>query len=121
MTDSGSGQLPLLLEQDGAVVTITINDPPRNRLGLALMDELEAQTANLAADKSVHAIILRGWVVAGRPEPRRDVLDNRSGLCRRKLLREHERAAERDHGLAAESPASVQASHSFGCERMLRV
>ncbi|MCH8051671.1 MAG: enoyl-CoA hydratase/isomerase family protein [Chloroflexi bacterium] len=60
MTDSGSEQPPLLLEQDGAVVTITINDPPRNRLGLELMDELEAQTAALAADKSVHAIVLRG-------------------------------------------------------------
>ncbi len=60
MTDSGSEQPPLLLEQDGAVVTITINDPPRNRLGLALMDELEAQTSELAADKSVHAIVLRG-------------------------------------------------------------
>ncbi len=60
MTDSGSEQPPLLLEQDGAVVTITINDPPRNRLGLALMDELEAQTTRLAADKSVHAIVLRG-------------------------------------------------------------
>ncbi len=60
MTDSGSEQPPLLLEQDGAVVTITINDPPRNRLGLAFMDELEAQTAELAADKSVHAIVLRG-------------------------------------------------------------
>ena len=60
MTDSGSEQPPFLLEQDGAVVTITINDPPRNRLGLALMDELEAQTTRLAADKSVHAIVLRG-------------------------------------------------------------
>ena len=60
MTDSGSEQPPLLLEQDGAVVTITINDPPRNRLGLALMDELEAQTTRLASDNSVHAIVLRG-------------------------------------------------------------
>ena len=60
MTDSGSEQPPLLLEQDGAVVTIAINDPPRNRLGLAFMDELETRVAELAADKSVHAIVLRG-------------------------------------------------------------
>jgi len=60
MTDSGSERPPLLRERDGAVVTLTINDPPRNRLGLALMDELEAQAAELAADKSVRAIVLRG-------------------------------------------------------------
>ncbi len=60
MTDAGSQQPPLLVEHDGAVVTLTINDPPRNRLGLALMDELETQVAALAADRSVHAIVLRG-------------------------------------------------------------
>jgi enoyl-CoA hydratase/carnithine racemase len=34
--------LPLLVEQDEAVTTITINDAPWNRMSFEFMDELEA-------------------------------------------------------------------------------
>ncbi len=51
---------PLLLERDGAVATIFINDPPQNRMSLEFMDELERRVDELAADESVRAIVLRG-------------------------------------------------------------
>lgn len=51
---------PLLVERDSGVAILTINDPPRNRLGLEVMDALEEQTAELAADRSVRAVLLRG-------------------------------------------------------------
>ncbi len=44
MTD----QAPLLLERDGGVATIIINDPPRNRMGLDYMDALELALRELA-------------------------------------------------------------------------
>ncbi|HEY5640039.1 MAG TPA: enoyl-CoA hydratase/isomerase family protein [Dehalococcoidia bacterium] len=60
MTEPTGAPAPLLLDQDGGVAIVTINDPPRNRLGLEFMDELEKQVGLLAADKSVRAVLLRG-------------------------------------------------------------
>jgi enoyl-CoA hydratase len=51
---------PLLLERDGGVATVIINDAPRNRMGLEFMDELERRIEELAADKAVRAIVFRG-------------------------------------------------------------
>jgi enoyl-CoA hydratase len=52
--------LPLLVETDGAVATIVINDPPWNRMTLEFMDALEERIDQLAVDRSVRAIIFRG-------------------------------------------------------------
>jgi enoyl-CoA hydratase len=50
----------LLIERDGPVETLVINDPPRNRLGLDFMDALEVEVARVADDPSVRAIVIRG-------------------------------------------------------------
>ncbi|HEY5625617.1 MAG TPA: enoyl-CoA hydratase/isomerase family protein [Dehalococcoidia bacterium] len=60
MTEPSGATASLLIDRDGSVAVLTINDPPRNRLGLELMDELEEQAAALAADASVRAVLLRG-------------------------------------------------------------
>ena len=59
MADPVKESTPLLLERDGAVATILINDPPQNRMSLEFMDELERRVDQLAADKSVRSIVLR--------------------------------------------------------------
>jgi enoyl-CoA hydratase len=51
---------PLLVSRDGAVETLTINDPPRNRMGLEFMDALEAEIERVAHDASVRAVVVRG-------------------------------------------------------------
>ena len=51
---------PLLVERDAAVVTLVINDPPRNRMGLEFMDALEVEVERLAKDSSVRAVVIRG-------------------------------------------------------------
>ena len=53
-----SASPPLILERDGHVATISINDPPRNRMTLEFMDELERQINELAVDSSVRAIVI---------------------------------------------------------------
>jgi len=50
----------LLVERDGAVVTLAINDPPHNRLGLEFMDALEAEVERLREDSGVRAVVIRG-------------------------------------------------------------
>ena len=50
----------LLVEQKGAVETITINDAPYNRMSLEFMDELETEIERVGKDSSVRAIIIRG-------------------------------------------------------------
>ncbi len=49
---------PLILERDGHVATVIINDPPRNRMTLEFMDELERVVDELSVDKSVRAIVI---------------------------------------------------------------
>ncbi len=51
---------PLLLERVDRVATITINDAPMNRMGLDFMDRLEEVVEELAADKSVGAVVITG-------------------------------------------------------------
>jgi enoyl-CoA hydratase len=48
----------LLVERDGPVVTLSNNDPPRNRMSLDYMDAIEAELKTLAADASVRAIVV---------------------------------------------------------------
>jgi enoyl-CoA hydratase/carnithine racemase len=50
----------LLIERDGAVETLVINDAPRNRMGLDFMDALEAEVARLVDDSGVRAVVIRG-------------------------------------------------------------
>ena len=51
---------PLLIERDGAVETLAINDAPRNRMSLEFMDALEAEVERLADDAAVRAVVIRG-------------------------------------------------------------
>ena len=60
MSAESDEQAPLLIEREGAVATIVINDAPMNRMSLEFMDELEAQLPRLAADDSVRAIVFTG-------------------------------------------------------------
>ena len=62
MTAAGQDtrQRPLLVERQGPVETLVINDAPRNRMGLEFMDALEAEVERLAHDSSVRAVVIRG-------------------------------------------------------------
>jgi enoyl-CoA hydratase/carnithine racemase len=51
---------PLLLTREGRVATITINDPPMNRMSLDFMDALEEILGGLATDKNVGALVITG-------------------------------------------------------------
>ena len=50
----------LILERDGPVAIIINNDAPINRMTLEFIDQLEQVIPQLAQDKSVRAIIIRG-------------------------------------------------------------
>jgi enoyl-CoA hydratase len=58
--DAPSKDVPLRIERDGAVETLIINDAPRNRLSLELMDALEAEVARVTDDADVRALVIRG-------------------------------------------------------------
>ena len=58
--DGNATEAPLLIERDGAVETLVINDHPRNRMSLDFMDALEAEVARVADDPGVRAIVIRG-------------------------------------------------------------
>jgi len=60
MTDSARPAPPVLVERDGGVATIVINDPPWNAVGLEFMDELEVLVGELAGDPSVRAVVFTG-------------------------------------------------------------
>jgi enoyl-CoA hydratase len=49
---------PLLVDRDDGVVTLTINDPPGNRMGIEFMNELEHHVEELAMDRSARAIVI---------------------------------------------------------------
>lgn len=51
---------PVLVRRAAAVATIELNDPPYNRLNMALIDALEKVIGEVAQDQSVRAVILRG-------------------------------------------------------------
>lgn len=48
------------VEQDGAVATLTLNNPPRNVLNLALMTELEQVAEALQKNDAVKAVVVSG-------------------------------------------------------------
>jgi enoyl-CoA hydratase len=50
----------LLVQRDGAVETLVINDAPRNRMSLEFMDALETEVERLAHDSSIRAVVIRG-------------------------------------------------------------
>lgn len=50
----------LLIERKGAVATLLNNDPPRNRMTLEYMDELEEAIEQLRDDASIRAILITG-------------------------------------------------------------
>jgi enoyl-CoA hydratase/carnithine racemase len=56
----GTEKPALILERDGAVAIVINNDAPMNRMTLEFIDALEQAIAELAADNSVRAIIIRG-------------------------------------------------------------
>jgi len=58
--DSTASPAPLLVERDGAVETLVINDAPRNRMSLAFMDALETEVERIANDSGVRAVVIRG-------------------------------------------------------------
>ncbi len=58
--DTTASEGPLLIERDGAVETLVINDAPRNRMSLEFMDALEAEVDRLAGDSGVRAVVIRG-------------------------------------------------------------
>jgi enoyl-CoA hydratase/carnithine racemase len=58
--DQGASKPPLLVQRNGAVETIAINDAPRNRMSLEFMDALEAEVARVAHDSGVRAVVIRG-------------------------------------------------------------
>lgn len=51
---------PILLRRAASVATIVLNDPPYNRLSMALIDALEKTVDEVEQDESVRAVILRG-------------------------------------------------------------
>ena len=51
---------PLLVETEGPVTTVMINDPPWNPMSFGFMNELEALVERLATDKSVRAVVVAG-------------------------------------------------------------
>ena len=59
-SQSKSEKRPLIVERQGAVETFTINDAPRNRMGLDFMDALETEIGRVAQDSNVRAIVIRG-------------------------------------------------------------
>lgn len=56
----GNEKPALILERDGPVAVVINNDAPMNRMTLEFIDALEPTIAELAADKSVRAIVIRG-------------------------------------------------------------
>ena len=54
---------PIRVIREDSVATIELNDPPYNRLGMALFDALQEAVAQIEDDASVRAVVLRG---AGR-------------------------------------------------------
>lgn len=50
----------LVVERDGAVAVLRINDPPMNRMSLDYMDQLEERLPELAQDPGVRALVFTG-------------------------------------------------------------
>ncbi|MCB0925342.1 MAG: enoyl-CoA hydratase/isomerase family protein [Mycobacterium sp.] len=48
----------LVYERRAAVAVVTINDPPRNRMSFAFMNELESLVDDIAADSGVRSVVI---------------------------------------------------------------
>jgi len=55
-----SDERPLLVQDDGPVRTLVLNDPPRNRMSMAFMDALEEELPRIAAEPRIRAVVIRG-------------------------------------------------------------
>jgi enoyl-CoA hydratase len=55
-----SSQEPIRVFRNDQVATIEFNDPPYNRLGMALIDALETAVKDIDADDEIRAVILQG-------------------------------------------------------------
>jgi enoyl-CoA hydratase/carnithine racemase len=55
-----SAEEPIIVHHEGSVATIELNDPPYNRLGMALIDALESAIERIDGDQEVRAVVLRG-------------------------------------------------------------
>lgn len=55
-----SQQEPIRVHRSASVATIELNDPPYNRLGMALIDALEKTVDEVERDASIRAVVLRG-------------------------------------------------------------
>lgn len=51
---------PIRVSRKESVATIELNDPPYNRLGMALFDALEEAVKQIDEDPSIRAVVLRG-------------------------------------------------------------
>ena len=51
---------PIVVRRQGSIATIELNDPPYNRLSMALIDALEKTVEEIERDESVRAVVLRG-------------------------------------------------------------
>lgn len=59
-TMSDRSASPILVERDGFVTWIVLNDPPHNPIGLAAVDRLEVLVPELGSDTAVRAVVIRG-------------------------------------------------------------
>jgi enoyl-CoA hydratase len=50
----------VLIERSGAVARVVLNDPPHNRLSMAMVDRLEELVPELAADRALRAVVITG-------------------------------------------------------------
>lgn len=59
-TEPKPAETSLLVERNGAVEILIINDPPQNRMGLEFMDALGADIERIAKEPGVRAVVIRG-------------------------------------------------------------
>ena len=50
----------VLVERSGAIATVVLNDPPHNRLSMAMVDRLEEVIPQLARDRELRAVVITG-------------------------------------------------------------
>jgi enoyl-CoA hydratase len=55
-----SSEAPIVVVREDSVATIELNDPPYNRLGMALIDALDETVQQIDEDPMIRAVILRG-------------------------------------------------------------
>lgn len=55
-----SQEEPIVVRREGSVATIELNEPPYNRLGMALIDVLEQTVDEIERDERVRAVVLQG-------------------------------------------------------------